>query len=339
MTEKQLVKYDITDAAIAKLGEQYGGLTIANSNYETVSKAISEVRTLRTSVEKKRKELKSDALEYGRKVDSEAKRITGLLVDIETPLKDEKQKIDDEKARIKEEKEKADQERIENIKEKIDAIAKFNLQPGVIPSSDEVRKLIATLLEAKEDGFDYQEFADKAKTTFDLVADQLTTCLENAIKYEDEVAELERKHKEQEAEAEKLRKEREEINKQRDEMAKIQKERDDAELKAKLEKEAKEKAEREVAEAAERKIKEEAAAKLKAEEDEKARIAEEAKELAKKTENEQLKHWAENQLPEVFESLRYALESRPHTEDDIVGICIAEIDVKLTKLQEELING
>lgn len=109
-----VVEYSVSDAAIEKLRERYTGLTIQNTaDYERVRVGIGEVRDIRVRVEKTRVELKADALEYGRKVDAEAKRITGLLLEIEEPLKLEKAKVDDEKARIKREKEDAEKARIE----------------------------------------------------------------------------------------------------------------------------------------------------------------------------------------------------------------------------------
>lgn len=109
-----VVEYSVSDAAIEKLRERYSGLTITDSHdYEKVRTAIADVRDIRVQVEKTRVELKADALAYGRKVDAEAKRITGLLLEIEEPLKLEKAKVDDEKARVKREKEEAEKARIE----------------------------------------------------------------------------------------------------------------------------------------------------------------------------------------------------------------------------------
>jgi chromosome segregation ATPase len=109
-----IVEYNVSDAAIEQLRERLSGLTINKpSDYEVVRCGIAEIRDLRGRVEKMRVELKAGALEYGRKVDSEAKRITAMLLEIEEPLKLEKQKVDDEKARVKREKEDAERAKIE----------------------------------------------------------------------------------------------------------------------------------------------------------------------------------------------------------------------------------
>ncbi len=114
-TAKPIVEYNVSDAAIETLRAKFAGLTAATpAGYKLVTAAIGEVRSLRVAVEKKRKELKADALEFGRKVDSEAKRITAALESVEEPLKIEKAKIDDEKARI-------EAERVADERRKIEA--------------------------------------------------------------------------------------------------------------------------------------------------------------------------------------------------------------------------
>jgi hypothetical protein len=97
VTEAPPRLYDVTDAAIADLKQELTGLT----EYHAVSKGIAKVRTLRTRIEATRKQLKADSLAWGRKVDSEAKRITEQLEAIEEPLKQLKAAIDDAKEREK----------------------------------------------------------------------------------------------------------------------------------------------------------------------------------------------------------------------------------------------
>ncbi len=118
-----IVEYSVSDAAIEQLRARYTGLTIqSTADYERVRGGIGEVRDIRVQVEKTRVELKADALAYGRKVDTEAKRITNLLLEIEEPLKIEKAKVDDEKARVKREKEEAERAAIAaELKTKLDA--------------------------------------------------------------------------------------------------------------------------------------------------------------------------------------------------------------------------
>ncbi len=119
----QIVAYSVTDEKITELRNEFEGSTaITKEGYEDCRRGIAICRNLRSEVEKKRVELKADALAYGRKVDSEAKRITAMLTDIEEPLKLEKAKVDDEKDRIKREKEAAELAKVEaELKAKRDA--------------------------------------------------------------------------------------------------------------------------------------------------------------------------------------------------------------------------
>jgi len=116
----QPIKFDVTNEAIRTLSKRLTGLKADTpANYLAVKSGITEVRTLRVRVDATRKELKEDALKYGRLVESEAKRITDLLVAIEGPLKAEKQKADDakelEKQLIFEAKQRALQTRIDAL--------------------------------------------------------------------------------------------------------------------------------------------------------------------------------------------------------------------------------
>lgn len=98
----QLVTYGVSPIEIAETKARYAALSAETpAGYEEVRLAIAHVRDARVSIEKRRVELKADALAFGRLVDSEAKRITELFLEIEEPLKAKKAAVDDEKARIK----------------------------------------------------------------------------------------------------------------------------------------------------------------------------------------------------------------------------------------------
>lgn len=107
-TSSDLVVYSVTAAEIEAKRAEYAALSCDTSKgYEEVRLAIASVREARVAVEKRRVELKADALAYGRLVDSRAKELTSLLVEIEEPLKAKKQAVDDEKARVRAEAEAA----------------------------------------------------------------------------------------------------------------------------------------------------------------------------------------------------------------------------------------
>jgi hypothetical protein len=116
MITTALQQYNITDAAIAKYKAEYMALSVQGATdeegYKIVKSARMEIVHKRTDVEKKRKELNSDALKYKKAVDDEAKRITALLAPIEDHLIAQEKIIDDEKARIKAEAEAKEAARI-----------------------------------------------------------------------------------------------------------------------------------------------------------------------------------------------------------------------------------
>lgn len=105
VTDDRLSKFRQQDAAIAKMRAEYTLLTVKNPSDEhglkLVHKARMEVKNCRVAVEKLRKELKADSLEYGRKVDAEAKRITAMIEPIETHLEEQEAIVTREKERLK----------------------------------------------------------------------------------------------------------------------------------------------------------------------------------------------------------------------------------------------
>jgi len=112
--EKPPVKYHVAEAEIAKERERCATLMCdTREGYEEVRTAIANLRTTRTTIEARRVELKRDALEYGRRVDSVAKHLTALIAEIERPLKAKKAAVDDERERKRREKEEAERAAVE----------------------------------------------------------------------------------------------------------------------------------------------------------------------------------------------------------------------------------
>jgi hypothetical protein len=91
------ITYPIAEATIAQLRTRAQGVAADTpEGYDACKKMIAETRGLRGQIEKRRVELKADALKYGREVDGLAKTWTLELLAIEEPLKLAKQKVDDE---------------------------------------------------------------------------------------------------------------------------------------------------------------------------------------------------------------------------------------------------
>jgi hypothetical protein len=90
------------ESVIAAWKEEFAGLTAdTKEGYEEVRKAIRLCVSKRTEIDDRRTGLNKEALEWQRKVNAEAKRLTALIVEIEEPLKAKKKAVDDEAARVK----------------------------------------------------------------------------------------------------------------------------------------------------------------------------------------------------------------------------------------------
>lgn len=107
----EFIEWRKQDAAIAEMRDKYLPLSINGIDDKDGFKAVHEARMVvkntRIAVEKKRKELKEDALAYGRAVDSEAKRLTAMLEPIESHLEAEESAVTEAKEKIKRDAEEA----------------------------------------------------------------------------------------------------------------------------------------------------------------------------------------------------------------------------------------
>jgi len=103
--DKELEKFNVTDSAIAKLNADYSMLTIQGiddvAGYDAVRTARIVVKGYRVEVEKKRKELIADALDFNRAISKEAKRITDLFTPLESFLSSQENAYKEEKEKIK----------------------------------------------------------------------------------------------------------------------------------------------------------------------------------------------------------------------------------------------
>ena len=166
---KYPVKFDVSEAACKLLRQKYKDLVITDrESYLTVVEGIREIRTLRVSVEKKRKELNRDALDYTRLVNSTARSITEQLIPTEAHLKSLKKAEDDRKLREHLEKERKEKERIDRIKDKLKDLSlpdplSSDGQKFPFESSSQLRSRIVKLEAYEILPSDFEEFSEKAK--------------------------------------------------------------------------------------------------------------------------------------------------------------------------------
>lgn len=161
---KAIAEYNVTEAALAALRKELEGvvfdLTKAEGN--TAARAARKrLVTLRTSLEAKRKELKEPALDYSRRIDAEAKRITGEILKLEGPI--DMQILADEQRREDEKNAKAQAEML-RIQGHQDAIATLRrIPPEASGATPETLEKHIQLLLAFDIGPAFEEFEEAAR--------------------------------------------------------------------------------------------------------------------------------------------------------------------------------
>lgn len=147
---KAIQEYNPLEAALAELRGRYAETTVwvvdTTERMAAAKKARAEARTLRIQVEQVRKTAKADALEYGRRVDSEAKRLTAAVLAIEEPADAAIKAVELAKQREEEARQRKDADRKAKIQAELDRIR--NLPVGLIGASAEAITTAAEALKA-----------------------------------------------------------------------------------------------------------------------------------------------------------------------------------------------
>lgn len=175
-----LVVYEQSESMLRTRAAEYTGLTIVDVDDKVglgrVHDARIELRSYRIDIEKTRKALKADALEFGRRVDAEAKRLTELIEPTELELGREEDRIESEKAKLKQEK----------LDQRIDAMAQFGAR---VPPS-----VVGKMTDAE-----FEKCLDTARIAYEE-AEKKRIETEEKERLEREAAAAERLRMEQEAE-------------------------------------------------------------------------------------------------------------------------------------------
>lgn len=85
----EIVEYSKTEAALGDLAEKYKGVIFdctTREGMQAASKGRAELRSIRVALEKTRKAIKEPALRRTQLIDSEARRITAALSELEDPI-------------------------------------------------------------------------------------------------------------------------------------------------------------------------------------------------------------------------------------------------------------
>lgn len=194
------ITYDVQRELITQLAAEYMPLTVFGigdkAGLEAVHTARMEVKNLRVQIEKRRKQLKAESLEYGRQVDSAAKELTDLLTPIETHLEHEESIVAREKARLERE---AEEKRQAMIRERFKCLSECSFPGGNSYLEGDIARFTAAEFSAVLDAeriakadFDARMAAETAER--ERIAEQNRIEAENLAK---ERAELERQRREQ----------------------------------------------------------------------------------------------------------------------------------------------
>jgi hypothetical protein len=182
-------KMGVTEYKIRKLREEYDPANLpatvvkGSDEYQQVHQKVMAITKIRTGIEAVRKELKADALAWGKKVDCEAKRLTCLIEEIEEPWKDVKRAADEEQARLEEEARQAEQKRVEAIEVKVKGLQMaaeglLNANADAIEARlDKVRRIVIT----EED---YAEYYDAAVHHHQIAVEALAAALASRVEQE-----------------------------------------------------------------------------------------------------------------------------------------------------------
>ncbi len=221
-TELKPILYSVTEATINAQADKYLGLTISGiddrKGYEAVRSARMDCVHARNAIERTRKQLKADSLEYGRKVDAEAKRLVQLIEPIEAYLETTQDSIDAQRKRI-EEKRRFDlrTERLKESEEKgvFEFVRNFEIE-DMTPEKWQ-QCLADAVAEAEVERINKEEKAAEEKRR-----------QEEAAKLAAERAELDRQKAELDQQRAELKRQQDEAQRQADEAARVQREADEA---------------------------------------------------------------------------------------------------------------
>ena len=125
---KGIVEYTKTATALADLRQRFAGVTYdltTTKGDKDARAARLELTKLRSSLEGKRKEFKSPALEFGKLIDSEAKRIESEILALEKPIDDQIKADEQRRADEKAERERLAQVRTDGFRARIGQIRAF----------------------------------------------------------------------------------------------------------------------------------------------------------------------------------------------------------------------
>lgn len=220
-----IVEYTKTEAALADLRARYKGvafdLTTTKGDKEARAARL-ELVTLRTSLEKKRKTFKIPAIEFGKKIDAEAQRITAEIEALEKPIDDQIRADEARREAEKEAKRQAEAARVQNHLAAIGKIRNWVTMAEGLPSERLAKGVGA--LEAMAFGDECEDHKPQYEAARNETLATLRKMHADTLAREEEAKRLEAQRQEQERVAAELAEQQAEINRQRAELERRQRE-------------------------------------------------------------------------------------------------------------------
>lgn len=210
----KIKQYSPIEAGLAKLREQFAGVVFdvtTTKGLEDAKAARQAIRAPRYELEKARKALKAPALEYSKRIDSEAKRIEAELLALETPLDEAIKAEEARKEEIKAAKAREELKRQQDIQERLDHIRDFATSAAGL-SSAKIEAMRETLAEFQISTELYAHRAGEAMLLQEETLAKMDQLHSAALAQEQEAerlaaerAAMERQRQEQEAAAQRQR--------------------------------------------------------------------------------------------------------------------------------------
>ena len=175
------VELNMTEKQLAQLALDYAPKNIptaktkGDDGYRYIHECVMSITKVRGNLEKRRKELKADALAFGRNLDGTVKGYRETLESLEAPWRKVKTDIDEAEARADAERVAAEQRRVEEIEQRIAEIKGMaDGLLGVDAATIEKRRQLVQKIIINPDNFgDYVEAAN-------LILDQVMKTLQEA---------------------------------------------------------------------------------------------------------------------------------------------------------------
>jgi colicin import membrane protein len=205
-----IAEYSQTAAALATLKAELEGKLYEVGNATGLALAKfhrRELVTLRTDLEKKRKEIKAPALARCKEIDTEAARITAELLLLEKPIDDQIKVEEARKEEIAAEKRRQEEARVSQIRERIQKLNNIPLMAAGMASAD--LELFIARVEAQQIGTDFAEYQQEAIEAKAEVIGKLKEALDATLAKEEELAKEKLRQEEEAQRLEALRIEQE----------------------------------------------------------------------------------------------------------------------------------